>query len=160
MDQNPPQRIGGGLQPAQGTNLGGALSTPAATTEPVLSPSFIGGPSGGSTTNNSTSGGGLTPVPLPPLGPFTSNQNASIGQLLRMDPTGGLLQVQLPPASAGAGQIGIKVQSNSGNGVVIVPNGGDTIDGVAGNYPNSGGLGGRERVTLYSDGVSDWMVMA
>lgn len=73
-----------------------------------------------------------------------------------MNPTGGQLTVTLPAANAKSGPVGVKVQSNSNNGVVVTPAGADTIDGAATSLP---ALVSREYVTLYSDGISDWMVM-
>lgn len=113
-------------------------------------------------------GGSITPLPAqvplaegpPGLGltvePVrTSNVTAAILQLLPCDPTSGSFTVSLPAASAGAGLIVVYVQSGSSNTVTVAPAGFDTIAGVAGSVV----LGAREKLSLYSDGISDWVVL-
>jgi hypothetical protein len=83
----------------------------------------------------------------------TTDYTAATGQLVRVDPTSGEVEITLP-AAAGATVIAIKNQSASGNNILVTPNGSDTVEGLT-SYSFAAARG---FITLYSDGVSDWMV--
>ncbi len=76
-------------------------------------------------------------------------------QVVRVNPTAGGFNVTLPAAASFTGQtIVVKNVSSSTNIVVVLPTGGDTIDGAA-----SVSLSGdRFFCGFTSDGVSDWMI--
>ena len=60
----------------------------------------------------------------------TSNHNASFGEVVRCDPSGGGFTVTLPVASGGTGQIVVvKNTTSSTNTITIDGNGAETIDG-------------------------------
>ncbi len=87
-----------------------------------------------------------------------TNYTAAYNDLVRCDPTASGFTVTMPAASAAiAGErdwICVKGFSDSDNAITVSFSG-DTIDGATGPYF----LVGRERLTVVSDGVSDWMVI-
>ncbi len=89
--------------------------------------------------------------PSPEL--VTSEYTAVDKDLVRCDPTDDDVTVTLPSAASSTTLI-IKNESDSANPIVIACDGGDTIDGQA-TFTLAVPRGS---ITLYSDGISDWMV--
>lgn len=103
----------------------------------------------------------LLPNPFE-LAPATASFAAFQGEDLNFDVSGGAIAQTLPAISAAA--FGLKpsgafltASEHSGNpGLTLVPDAGDTIDGVATPFAVPGGGG----VFLISDGVSNWKVIS
>lgn len=84
---------------------------------------------------------------------LTDDYTAGDREIVRVDPTGGVVEITLP-AAADSDAVIVKNQSDSAVLITIVPDGSDTVDGDASfdmEIP-------RGSVTLYSDASSDWMV--
>lgn len=81
---------------------------------------------------------------------------ASIGEIVRCDPTAGGFVVTLPAIAAGNSgqQIVVKNVSTSINTITVTPTG-DTIDGIA-TFPLAASFGS---ATFVSDGTGNWMVI-
>lgn len=115
-------------------------------------------------------GGSITPLPSqnplaqgPPGNPRfaiikkTGAYGAAFNDLVAADSTGGSFTVTLPAASGATvdkGAVLVKNQSDSVHPVSVAPAGLDTIDGAGALL-----LYARESALLFSDGVSDWMVL-
>lgn len=99
----------------------------------------------------------LTPGPGGFVVIFTAvDRAAALGQLIAADPVGAGITISLPPAAGGGGPVAIKVQYSGINSVTVAPNGGDTIDGQTGSTV----MFARQWLWLYSDGISDWMIIS
>lgn len=87
---------------------------------------------------------------------ITSDFTAIAGFHYRVNPTGGKIDISLPPVSANYGKvIIIKNQSDSNNSIELLPDGSDTIDGEISIIFSAA----RTSIVLRSDGASDWMVV-
>jgi hypothetical protein len=102
---------------------------------------------------------GTAGAALPPMNVTavkTGVYAAQVGDLVRVNPTGGGFAPTLP--EVGAWNKGLRIAfknvSASNNAVTVTPDGADTIDGAATFVMNQG----RQYVEFVSDGTSDWMV--
>jgi len=87
----------------------------------------------------------------------TAAYTALINDTVRCNPTGGAFTVTLPAVTAGNGgmQITVKNTSSSANTITIARAGADTIDGAT-TATISAAYG---KLTLESDGTSEWMIV-
>lgn len=84
-----------------------------------------------------------------------ANYTATIGQMVRCDPTAGGFNIVLPTAAGNSGNlVSIKNVSPSTNSLTVVPQAGETIDGSSTYVMDLG----YESITLMSTGVV-WIVV-
>lgn len=104
---------------------------------------------------------GLVQPPVPPFEGTntvtTTPYTASVGELIRVNPTGGAITVNFPAVSLANKNrwIVIKNFSNSSNAITLMPNGVNTLDGLTSLIM----ITPREALTFVSDGVSDWTLV-
>jgi hypothetical protein len=98
---------------------------------------------------------GLLPELLPSPDIITASYNASVGELVRCDPTGGAFPVTLPQNAAPGDSITVKNQSNSTTAINVTPQAPDTLDGGAIPIAIAAARGA---MLLVSDGQGDWMI--
>lgn len=149
LNQSSPGALSTGAPPKVQVPLkqpgGGAPATQTNILPPQGGNTIVGGGSGG--------GSGQTLAPTQAV-----DFSAAVSTIYPCDPGAGNINAALPSAAAaGAGSqitpIEIKNITNNVGTVTVVPNGGDTIDGVAGSVV----LQPQQSVRFVSNGVSNWM---
>lgn len=117
--------------------VGSFVVTPAdgAPAQPVTVPTsqtpLAQGPTGATGATGPQGPAGPAGASVTPTALKTTAYTATVGDLVRCDPTAGAFPVNLPAASAKPGLLAVKHQSASTNAVTVTPAGADTIDGVA-----------------------------